>query len=163
MKRIALLLLVIFTTLASNNFARARAIEPDENFWLGDYTFGEDGGRTAGGTPIFVVHSLGIRREADTLVAEIVSNGYQTSRHLVGTVKVTGNTARIYFKSYGEDNMYEPYGAGDLLLTLKRVVQKGKTRILTYWNAFEPAVKPLANGRVYFKRERASGNHLSRV
>ena len=169
MRRLIALLMMIFTAPAFLNFADARAVklksfafhastkqaERDEAFWVGDYSFGEDGGKTAGGSAIFVVHSLGIRKEAGTLVAEITSQGYQTSRHVTGTVKVTGNVARIYFKSYGEGNMYQPYREGDLLLTLKRVAQGGRTRILTYWNAFEPAVKPLGNGRVYFKRERA--------
>jgi hypothetical protein len=169
MRHVAAFVILIFTALASHNFADARAVEMevlatplsatqterDETFWLGDYSFGEDGGKTAGGSAIFVVHSLGIRKAGGTLVAEITSQGYQTSRHVIGTVKVMGSVARIYFKSYGEGNMYQPYQEGDLLLTLKRVAQKGRIRILTYWNAFEPAVKPLGNGRVYFKRERA--------
>jgi hypothetical protein len=169
MRRLAAFVMLIFTALVSHSFALPRAsgvessaarlstkqTERDESFWVGDYIFGEDGGKTAGGSAIFVVHSLAIHREAGALVAEITSQGYQTSRHVVGVVKVTGNVARIYFKSYGEGNMYQPYQEGDLLLTLKRVAQKGGIRILTYWNAFEPAIKPLGNGRVYFKRERA--------
>jgi hypothetical protein len=169
MKRLATLLILIFTALVSNVVAITWTIERqtiasvrgakqtagDESVWVGDYIFGENGGKTAGGTGIFITHSLGIHREAGALVAEIISQGYQTSRHLVGVVKVTGNTARIYFKSYGEDNLFRPYREGDLLLTLKRVSQRGRTLILTYWNAFEPAAQPLRNGRVYFKRERA--------
>jgi hypothetical protein len=169
MRRPVAFVILIFIALASLSFANARAsemesfafassakqIERDGDFWVGDYTFTEDGGKTAGGSAIFVIHSLAIRKEAGTLLAEITSQGYQTSRSLAGVVKVAGNEARVYFKSYGEGNMYEPYREGDLLLTLRRVAQRGRTRILTYWNAFEPAVKPLGNGRVYFKRERA--------
>lgn len=166
MRRLTTLLIVVFTAFTSGNGTYARAIEAeffasplgikeaerDESFWVGDYSFVEDGGKTAGGTRIIVIHSLAIHKEAGKLIAEIASQGYQTSRQVVGEVRVTGNVARIYFKSYGEGNMYESHREGDLLLTFKRVTQRGRTRILTYWNAFEPSMKPLVNGRVYFKR-----------
>ena len=166
MRRLTTFVIVVFTALAFLNFTNARAsgmesfayasstkqIERDESFWVGDYSFVEDGGKTAGGTRIIVIHSLTIHKEAGMLIAEIASQGYQTSRQVVGEVRVTGNVARIYFKSYGEGNMYESHREGDLLLTLKRVAQRGRTRILTYWNTFEPSMKPLVNGRVYFKR-----------
>jgi hypothetical protein len=32
----------------------------------------------------------------------------------------------IYFQSYGEDNMFEPYNPGDLLFTLERKAGKAK-------------------------------------
>jgi hypothetical protein len=166
MRRLAAFVIVVFIALAFLNFTNARAskiesfawrssakqAERDESFWVGEYSFVEDGGRTAGGTRIIVIHSLAIHKEAGTLIAEISSQGYQTSRQVVGEVKVTGNVARIYFKSYGEGNMYEPHREGDLLLTFKRVAQRGRIRILTYWNTFELSMKPLVNGRVYFKR-----------
>ena len=47
--------------------------------WLGVYEFNEDGGKNAGGTPIFISHKLEIMTSDDGLIATIESNGYQTS------------------------------------------------------------------------------------
>lgn len=45
--------------------------------FVGTYEFGEDGGRTAGGTAIFVGHDLNIKADG---TATLTANGYQTSR-----------------------------------------------------------------------------------
>ena len=124
-----------------------------QNDWVGAYEFGEDGGKNAGGTVMFVSHEMEIRQTDDGLMAYIQSNGYQTSKDLICTAKVEGNKLLIYFESYGENNSFEAYEAGDLLLTLEKQTVKGKTQILTHWNKFEPVI--LANaksGKVYFKK-----------
>lgn len=121
--------------------------------WVGNYEFDEDGGKTVGGTPIFVVHQLEIKQSEDGLLATIQSNGYQTSIDLVGTVKIEGDKILIYFDSYGENNVFENYEQGDLLFTLEKKTTKGKTEILTYWNKFQPVVpKNEKSGKVYFKK-----------
>jgi hypothetical protein len=125
-----------------------------QDFWEGTYEFAEDGGKTAGGTPILVFHTLMIRREGDSLVAEIESNGYQTARHLFGEVKLRPGAALIYFQSYGETNLFKPYSEGELLLTLKRSSRRGRRAlVLTEWGAFQPAVRELASGRVHFTKK----------
>jgi hypothetical protein len=121
--------------------------------WTGAYEFDEDGGKTTGGTVVFVNHQLEVRDSDDGLVAFIKSNGFQTSKDLICTAKAQGNKLLIYFESYGEDNVFEPYEEGDLLLTLERQTAKGKTQILTYWNKFEPLVpKNAKSGKVYFRQ-----------
>lgn len=121
--------------------------------WVGVYDFNEDGGKNAGGTVIFVTHELEIKETGDGLVAFIQSNGYQTSKDLIGTAKVEGNKLLIYFESYGENNVFESYEEGDLLLTLEKQTVKGKTQILTHWNKFEPIVPANEkSGKVYFKK-----------
>ena len=121
--------------------------------WLGTYEFDEDGGKTVGGTKIFISHQIEIKQTDDGMLATIQSNGYQTSIDLVGTVKTVGGKLMIYFDSYGENNMFENYEQGDLLLTLEKKTVKGKTEILTYWNKFQPIVPTNEkSGKVYFKK-----------
>lgn len=116
--------------------------------WVGSYEFYENGGKTAGGTAILISHELNIIDGGDGLTASLQSNGYQTSSDLVCTAKVEGSKLLIYFQNYGEENMFEPYQPGDLLLTLER---KGKS-ILTRWGKFAPSVpKNEKSGKVYFE------------
>ena len=142
MKR-AVLSLAIAVILVSASFAQKE--------WAGTYTFDEDGGKTAGGTVIFIVHQLVVMETDDGLRATLQSNGYQTSKDLICTTKVKGNKLEIYFESYGEDNVFETYSPGDLLLTLERRTVKGKSELLTWWGKFEPIVpeKP-KTGKVFF-------------
>jgi hypothetical protein len=128
--------------------------------WTGAYEFDEDGGKTTGGTVVFISHQLEIRDTDDGLMAFIKSNGYQTSKDLICTAKAEGSKILIYFESYGEDNVFESYETGDLLLTLEMKTSKGKTEILTYWNEFQPIVpKNEKSGKIYFrKREKIEKN-----
>jgi len=121
--------------------------------WLGNYSFDEDGGKTAGGTGISVGHSIDVVESDDGLVATVQSNGYQTSRDLICKAKVEGAKLLIYFDSYGENNVFEPYEKGDLLLTLERKTVKNKTEILTFWGKFQPVVpQNEKTGKVYFQK-----------
>lgn len=121
--------------------------------WTGNYVFSEDGGRNAGGTAIFITHEMDISEQDGGLVVLIQSNGYQTSRDLVGTAKVEGGKLNIYFESYGENNMFEPYEQGDLLFSLEKKTSRSKTELLTYWGKFTPIVpKNEKTGKVYFRK-----------
>lgn len=142
MKR-AVLSLAIAVILASASFAQKE--------WAGTYSFDEDGGKNAGGTVIFIVHELVVMETDDGLRATLQSNGYQTSRDLICTARVKGNKLEIYFESYGENNVFETYSTGDLLLTLEKRAAKGKSELLTWWGKFEPIVpeKP-KTGKVFF-------------
>jgi hypothetical protein len=119
--------------------------------WLGNYEFSEDGGRNAGGTKIFISHELNIKQTENGLMATLLSNGYQTSKNLICTAKASGDKVEIYFDSYGEDNLFESFEQGDLLLTLENKTVKGKTETLTFWNKFQPSItKNEKSGKVYF-------------
>jgi hypothetical protein len=121
--------------------------------WKGSYSFSENGGKNAGGTTIFISHELEIFDGGEGLVARLQSNGYQTSADLVCSTKVEGSKLMIYFQSYGENNMFEPYSPGDLLLTLERKAAKGKYVVLTYWGKFTPSIpKNEKSGKVYFEK-----------
>jgi hypothetical protein len=88
--------------------------------WVGTYAFDEDGGKNAGGTVIFIAHQLTVMETDDGLIAHLESNGYQTSKDLNCRAKVNGSKLEIYIDSYGENNIFETYEKGDLLLTLER-------------------------------------------
>ena len=121
--------------------------------WAGHYSFDEDGGKSAGGTVIFVVHQLTVMDSDDGLIAHLESNGYQTSKDLNCKAKVNGNKLEIYFDSYGENNVFETYSKGDLLFTLERRTAKGKIELLTFWGKFTPIVpKNEKTGKVYFTK-----------
>lgn len=121
--------------------------------WLGKYEFSEDGGRNAGGTKIFVTHELEVRQTDDGLMATLQSNGYQTSKDLICIAKASGDKLEIYLDSYGENNLFESYEQGDLLLTLENKTVKGKTETLTFWGKFQPVVpKNEKSGKVYFQK-----------
>lgn len=122
---------------------------PAQNFaWVGSYTFDENGG-----TSIFISHQLEIRATDGGLMATLQSNGYQTSKDLLATAKPVGEKLFLYFESYGEYNVFETFGPGDLLLTLERKTVKDKTEFITHWNKFLPVVpKNEKPGKVYFKK-----------
>jgi hypothetical protein len=121
--------------------------------WKGSYYFGEDGGKNAGGTKMFIEHTLEIFDGDNEIAATLQSNGYQTSADLVCTAKIDGSKLMLYFQSYGENNMFEKYQPGDLLLTLEKKSVKGKAVILTYWGKFTPAIeKNEKPGKVYFEK-----------
>jgi len=119
--------------------------------WIGVYEFVEDGGKTAGGTGIVISHEIQIMNSDNGLVATIKSNGYQTSVDILCLVKVAGSKASLFFEGYGDDNMFESYSKGQLVLSLEQ--EKGKSTILTHWGAFKPSVaKNEKTGKVYFVR-----------
>jgi hypothetical protein len=121
--------------------------------WIGSYVFEENVGKTVGGTPILAVHQIDVSEGDDGLIANISSTGYQTSASLICSARVVGPKLEIRFLSYGEDNLFEPYEEGDLLLTLEAKNVKNKPVLLTTWGKFTPlresSKKP---AQVYFQR-----------
>jgi hypothetical protein len=49
----------------------------------------------------------------------------------LSTAKIIGDKLLIYFESYGENNKFETYEQGDLLLNLEKKSLKDKIEILT--------------------------------
>ena len=101
MKKVINILACILVIASFAVFAQA------QKEWLGNYSFDEDGGKTAGGTAIFVSHEINIVESDDGLIATIQSNGFQTSKDLICTTKIEGGKLLIYFDSYGENNLFE--------------------------------------------------------
>lgn len=128
----------------------ATAISAQSN-WNGNYTFDENGGKNASGIAILISHELSVFDDGDgALAARLESNGFQTSEDLVCSAKVVGSKLFIYFQSYGENNMFEPYKVGDLLFTLERKTEK---LILTHWGKYTASIpRNEKSGKVYFER-----------
>lgn len=142
------LVITLFVLLLSAHF-----ISFAQSPWAGPYVYEENGGRTAGGTAIFITHELTVMDGGDGLTATIQANGYQTSKDLLCTAKAEGAKLMIYFDSYGENNVFESYAKGDLLLTLERKKVKGKDAIVTNWGTYTSITeeKPVS-GKVRFVR-----------
>ncbi len=120
--------------------------------WEGTYVFQEGGGRTAGDTGMFVEHTVKIYQRNEGLAADLDAAGFQVSVSLRCVAKAEGNRLNLYFESYREDNVTEPYQRGQLLLSLGRSTIRGKGRILTYWADYRPALQTARSGRVYFRK-----------
>jgi Family of unknown function (DUF5991) len=125
---------------------------PNRAAWEGTYTFQEGGGRTAGGTGMFVEHTIKVYQRDGGLIADLDAAGFQVSTSLRCVAKAAGDRLDLYFESYREENVTEPYRKGQLLLSLARSTYHGKARILTYWAAYRPAFRALRSGRVYFRK-----------
>jgi hypothetical protein len=80
--------------------------------WEGTYVFQEGGDRTAGGTGMFVKHTIGLYRRGEGVIADVDASGFQVSVSLTCAVKAKGDRLNLYFESYREDNITEPYGGG---------------------------------------------------
>jgi hypothetical protein len=120
--------------------------------WEGTYTFQEGGGRTSGDTGMFIEHTIKVYRRGEELFADLDAAGFQVSISLRCVAKAEGDRLNLYFESYREDNITEPYRRGQLLLSLERSASRRKARILTYWAAYRPAYQRAKSGRVYFRK-----------
>jgi hypothetical protein len=147
-------LLLVVCVWPSSKVARGQAADA----WVGEYSFGEDGGRTAGGSVIYVVHQLTVSREGGALRARLESNGYQTYAAFECEARVEAGRLKIFFTRHAEENVFMrgDYRPGDLLLSLARTGAGRRARLLTYWGKFRPQFGRPRQGRVYFRREDGS-------
>jgi hypothetical protein len=114
--------------------------------WEGKYIFGEFGGKNTG---ILISYSINVYKKNGVLIADIDADGFQTEMRISCTTTPLGNRIDLYFDKYREDNLYEIYKPGEMLLSFEK---KG-SKILTYWAAIKPQLIPFKNGRVYFAKE----------
>ena len=122
--------------------------------FVGTYEFGEDGGRTAGGTAIFVGHDLNIKADG---TATLTANGYQTSRDIIAKTKMVGTKLQVIFDKYNAEgfNAFESYKGGALLFTFEWKTVKGKKVLWTTFGKYEPVVNSAKkSGGVYFKKSK---------
>lgn len=135
--------------------ARASGPAADElDWWVGECTFDEDGGRTAGGSPIYIVHQITVTREGGALKARLESNGYQTFVAIECDARLEAGRLKLFFARHADENVFPrgEYRPGDLLLALARAGRGPRPRLLTYWGAFRPQFRRPRQGRVFFRR-----------
>ena len=125
----------------------------DQTNFVGKYEFYEDGGKTAGETPVFVGHSLEIAADGG---AKLTADGFQTARDLICLAKTEGSKVSIYFTLYNTDGANSSdYNMDVLLLTLEYKMVNGKKVLWTTWGKYQPAiVVAKKTGGVYFKKSK---------
>jgi hypothetical protein len=114
--------------------------------WEGVYRFAETGGKNTG---LVIDYSIKVYRKDGVLVADIDADGHQTLTRISCDTRVEGHRLTLSFKNYREENLFELYKPGEVLLSLERKNRK----LLTYWGAMHPQLSALKSGRVYFERQ----------
>jgi len=115
--------------------------------WVGDYHFeellgvGEEDDNEAS-----INYHITITNEAEGYVAVITMDGFQTQQNLNAVVKGDPNWIMLIFSDYFGDNLWEPYTAGDVLLTLSR---EGDN-LVTLWGAIKPQLEQNQSPGQYF-------------
>jgi hypothetical protein len=129
------------------------SVNAQTNF-VGKYEFSENGGKTAGGTAVFVGHGLKIKSDG---TANLTANGYQTSKDIICKTKLVGAKLQIIFDKHNPDgfNTFETYKSGELLLTLEWKTVKKKNILWTTFGKYEPVVGDAKKGGgIYFKKSK---------
>ena len=146
MKKLLILLTLSFAFVFTANAQNAK--------FAGSYEFGEDGGKTAGDTVIYVGHDLQISADG---TATLVANGYQTSKDIIAKTKTVGSKLQLIFVKYNAAgiNTFESYKGGEILLTLEYKTVKGKKVLWTTFGEYKPAVfEAKKGGGIYFKKSK---------
>jgi hypothetical protein len=122
--------------------------------YVGKYEFSEDGGKTAGGSAVFVGHGLQIKSDGTAIVTV---DGYQTSKHIHAKTKKVGAKMQLIFYKYDAENHAGPeiLSEGDLLMTLEWKTVKGKKVLWTTFAKHNPSVfDAKKGGGIYFKKSK---------
>jgi hypothetical protein len=127
--------------------------------WLGNYSFGDDSGQTAGGSSTFVDRKIIIQKKGDKVTGSFVSQGFQSDEKILCDTAFDGNKMTLIFRSYPDGSVKNAYGVqvykrGARLLTLEKSMVKGKTKLLTFWHEFTPDNVKAKSGTVCFTLEK---------
>lgn len=124
--------------------------------WVADYSFSE-----------FVppdqnmFYSISVFKENDSYYAEINIDGFQTTQRLKAEVEGDENSVKFIFSKYLEDNRFEPYKKGEILLSFERE----KSDLNTFWGKITPIDKNNSeSGGIYFESSNSlipKGWHLA--
>jgi len=115
--------------------------------WVGDYHFeellgvGEEDDNEAS-----INYHITIANEAGGYSAVITMDGFQTQQNLTAVVQGDPNWIMLIFTAYVGDNLWEPYTAGEVLLTLSR---EGDD-LVTIWGAIMPQLEQNQSPGQYF-------------
>lgn len=127
--------------------ASPRAVGEARSTWEGSYLFQEGGGRGS-----FVEHTIKVYRQGSDLIADLDAAGFQTAVSLRCDAKVEGAKLNLYFRSYRDENVGEPYRKGQLLLSLEKAGLGRRARLLTNWGAYRPVFRRPKGAGVYFRK-----------
>ncbi len=159
----ALIIFLILVSFSGTGHSKRLTAQNEFN-WIGKYEFYEDGGKTAGGTKIFISHELEIEKDGDgSLKANLSANGYMTYFDLWAYVKIEGNKLSIFFQKKGDSNSMGSYlKKNDLLLVLEAKKSHDKSQILTHWKKYQPGIEKYEeSGKVRFEKLESNENTSS--
>lgn len=119
--------------------------------WAGQYTFEESAKNVTGDGAQTWNYVIDIKeKDANTLVADIQVDGFQTMTRIEASVKASEKNAEVIFEKYGKDNMFELYKKGDRLFTIE-ANEKGE--LITNWDKMKPnVIENQKSGKVMFKK-----------
>ncbi|RYX84697.1 hypothetical protein EON83_08660 [bacterium] len=119
--------------------------------WSGTYVYSEDGGRTTGGTAVFVTHTLKLWKKDGVWTGRLESDGYQTYIDTVVSGKLHGNQLDLLFKSRNPETRSPLAEPGQRLFSLTRLASGG---VKTDWGVFWPVTMDKApRAGTYFRRK----------
>ena len=119
--------------------------------WSGTYIYEEDGGRTTGGTAIFITHTLQLWRKNGQWVGKLQSNGYQTYIDTVVSGRARGDRFDVVFQSRNAETRSPQARRGDRLFSL---VRRANGQLQTQWGVFWPVTmeKAPSVGRYFLRK-----------
>jgi hypothetical protein len=144
----------MFSSLLSGLMAGAMALaapapSAPAGGWDGVYAYTQDGGRTAGGSPILVTWRLTLKNGA----CEFHGEGFQTLETFQCSAHATPSGLEVRFLRYpppAKANRFgvEVYKPGAPLFTLSRL----EGRVLTRWTGFVPDEGVARSPAPYFSK-----------
>ncbi len=119
--------------------------------WLGQYSFEESAKNVTGEGSQTWNYVIDIKeKDANTVVADIQVDGFQTMTRINADVKATKDNVEFIFDKYCKDNMFELYKKGDKLFSF---VLDEKNMIITNWDKMKPnVIENQKSGKVMFKK-----------
>jgi hypothetical protein len=123
----------------------------DTKKWLGQYSFEESAKNVTGDGSQMWNYVIDIKeKDANTIIAEIQVDGFQTMTRIEADVKAGKDNVDFIFNKYGKDNMFELYKKGDKLFTF---TLNEKNEIITNWDKMKPnVIENQKSGKVMFKK-----------
>lgn len=125
----------------SNNLDKNSSINLES--WIGDYKFSEFAPPDEN-----MFYSISIYKANNEYYAKISIDGFQTIKRMQAKISGDQNSIELIFDKYLPDNRFEPYQAGDLLISFKLE----NSTLYTIWGKIQPMIKSNNKaGEMYFK------------
>lgn len=122
-----------------------------KKWWIGQYAFEESADNVTGSGAQTWIYVVDVKElDANTLIATIQVDGFQTMQRLEAKVNATAFDIEFIFDKYGKENMFETYKKGDRLFGMMRNTEGV---IMTLWDKLKPNVlENQENGQVLFRK-----------
>jgi len=125
----------------------------DENMnsWIGKYKYDESWEELNGRSRAGIEYDIKVRKTKNNdLMGYINMDGFQTLARLICKVEYSEKEIKLYFQSYGKENMSNRFKIGDHLLSL----EKEGNKLKTLWRKLTPALDENLNKSNAFKKSK---------